>query len=160
MDSLPWFHIERATREALGALADMTIANIAEEQANWSTGERPPEQGPARRAIETALFGPEPAARAFVAIAEGTPIGMAYVSELFPGRDLRRGWFLKLLYVSAPRRGKGVGSALIRHVRHAAEEAGAERLELHTHPDNEGARRLYQRLGMNAPPRIVYRYDL
>ena len=156
----PWLHIQRATPAERDALAAMLVANIAEEEENWPTNAVIPDLETARAATADALFGPAPAARALVAIAQREVIGAAFLCDLFPGNGLRRGWFLKQLFVAPDHRGRGVGTALIMHARHHAEEAGADRLELHTAPGNDGARRLYERLGMSAPPRVVYRFDL
>ncbi len=150
--------IRAATPADVAGLAALARIAAAEEAGRFG-GPEPPAQAAAEAAIADALFGPRPAARAFLAEAGGAVIGAAYVSELFPGSSLRRAWFLKDVHVAAERRGQGVGAALIRSVLDAARRAGADRLELHAHPDNAGARRLYERLGFTEPRRSVYRVD-
>lgn len=52
-------------------------------------------------------------------------------------------------------RGRGVGAALMRTL-----VDGADRVELHTHPDNRSARTLYERLGFERREQVVYRLEL
>jgi GNAT superfamily N-acetyltransferase len=58
-----------------------------------------------------------------------------------------RAWFLDLLYVRPRSRNRGLGRELLRAAAEQARDAGAEMLELEVLESNEGARRLYERLG-------------
>jgi GNAT superfamily N-acetyltransferase len=66
-----------------------------------------------------------------------------------------RMWFLEIVYVRREARGRGVGVELIREVARRAHEAGAEMLELEVLESNEGARRLYDRLGFRTVERSL-----
>jgi len=59
--------------------------------------------------------------------------------------------YLEDLYVAPAARGRGVGEALIEAVYRAADDRGATRTYWVTEETNEGARRLYDRLAMQAP---------
>jgi len=64
------------------------------------------------------------------------------------------------LYVVAGRRGEGIGRALIEAGAAVARGRGAHRLEWVTAPDNEAARRLYDRTGATSEPSIEYELRL
>jgi GNAT superfamily N-acetyltransferase len=66
-----------------------------------------------------------------------------------------RMWFLEVVYVRPGARGRGIGVELIREVARRAHEAGAEMLELEVLESNEGARRLYDRLGFRTVERSL-----
>ena len=57
-------------------------------------------------------------------------------------------------------RGQGVGEALSREGIRLARAAGAQSVELTSHPSREAANRLYQRLGFERRETNVYRYLL
>lgn len=46
-------------------------------------------------------------------------------------------------------RGNGIGSGLLRHILEAAHKLGAKRATLEVRASNDGARRLYERLGFH-----------
>jgi ribosomal-protein-alanine N-acetyltransferase len=50
-------------------------------------------------------------------------------------------------------RGSGMGSAILRHVLAEAKRLGANRATLEVRASNDGARRLYERLGFHAAGR-------
>jgi RimJ/RimL family protein N-acetyltransferase len=52
--------------------------------------------------------------------------------------------------IDAKRRGKGYGTAVMKLVEERARELGKSRVGLHVFAHNEGARRLYERLGYGA----------
>ncbi len=64
------------------------------------------------------------------------------------------------LYVVEAERGKGVGRALIEASAAIAKERGAHQLQWVTAPDNETARRLYDRTGAESEPSIEYELRL
>jgi ribosomal protein S18 acetylase RimI-like enzyme len=55
--------------------------------------------------------------------------------------------FVKDLVVQETWRGRGIGEALMRHAFRAFHARGVSAVELKVHADNEGAVRLYERLG-------------
>ncbi|MEO1057499.1 MAG: GNAT family N-acetyltransferase, partial [Actinomycetota bacterium] len=56
-------------------------------------------------------------------------------------------WYIQAVAVDEAGRGKGVGSALLAHAEQTAHEVGAQRMALDVSVNNDGARRLYERLG-------------
>jgi GNAT superfamily N-acetyltransferase len=64
------------------------------------------------------------------------------------------------LYVAAAERGTGVGRALIEASAEVARERGVTVLQWVTAPDNETARRLYERTGAESEPSIEYELRL
>ncbi len=58
--------------------------------------------------------------------------------------------YLQDLYVDGNQRGKGTGEALIEAVASLAREKNASRLYWLTHESNSAARRLYDRVALNA----------
>ena len=156
-------------------LIQATIGGIG-----WAlTGE---DGDPGAVSVLSALF-PRPGHRlsfeqALVAEEDGTPLGLAvsYPGDGAEGlddpyrarlRDLGQPsiiqteaqpdeWYLDTLATRPEARGRGVGSALVEAVAKRAREAGHARLGLLVEPANDGARRLYARLGfMEAGRRTV-----
>jgi len=70
-------------------------------------------------------------------------------------RRTARMWFLEVVYVRAAARGRGLGVELIHEVARRAQADGAEMLELEVLESNEGARRLYDRLGFRTVERSL-----
>jgi GNAT superfamily N-acetyltransferase len=66
-----------------------------------------------------------------------------------------RYWFLDLLYVRRDARDTGVGRALLEEATRRAAEAGVEAIELEVFESNDGARRLYDRLGFRTVDRTL-----
>jgi GNAT superfamily N-acetyltransferase len=77
-------------------------------------------------------------------------VGVAVATSRGP-----RMWFLDVVYVRPPARGRGIGVELIREVARQAHEAGAEMVELEVLETNAGARRLYERLGFHTVERSL-----
>ena len=70
-----------------------------------------------------------------------------------------RAW-IEDVVVDESARGRGVGEALSREAIRLAGEAGAQAVDLTSHPSREAANRLYQRLGFERRETNVYRYSL
>lgn len=74
--------------------------------------------------------------------------------------------YLAELYVVPPRRGQGLGRALLAHVIDLARELGADRIELGTSEDDVAARKVYEKAGFTrfegegGPLMFVYEQDL
>ena len=64
-----------------------------------------------------------------------------------PDAELPRTWYLESLHVAKTARGRGVGTALIRHAARAAAAEGCERMSVCIVRGNERAGDLYRRLG-------------
>lgn len=64
------------------------------------------------------------------------------------------------LFVAEPRRGEGVGRALIETSASVARERGARHLEWATAPDNEDAQRLYDSTGAERSEWVEYELEI
>lgn len=123
----------------------------AEGRAALAYALRPEAPGATLIALD---YGPEAAK----APAQPTAVGLATLYAMWPGKDLAPTCFLKELYVASSARGRGVGERLIREAGRRAAEIGAERLDLTTGGDNDGAQRFYERVGASRAPDVIYRF--
>jgi GNAT superfamily N-acetyltransferase len=82
-----------------------------------------------------------------VAWRDGEVAGLASVAIAHPGFDLMRLLFLKELFVRDGFRGSGTGRGLIEFLAGYCLAEGIGRIDLTTEDGNEGAVRLYERLG-------------
>jgi GNAT superfamily N-acetyltransferase len=104
--------------------------------------------------LETALFGPHPAAEAVIAELGGAPeprphgaVGFALFYTTFSTWLCRPGIWLEDLYVSPAHRGSGVGGTLISHLARLAVQRGCGRLDWSALDWNVTAVRFYEKLG-------------
>ena len=111
--------------------------------------EREPDAVEATEAlIETALFGPAPAAYAHVAVDdEGDTVGFALWFLNFSTWRGRHGIYLEDLYVRPSARGCGAGRALLTELARICVERGYARLEWWVLDWNVDAHGFYRRLG-------------
>lgn len=72
--------------------------------------------------------------------------------------DWRNGdiWWIQSVYVDPAHRGEGLYRTLHEHVRGRAEETGAVGLRLYVDRENEDARAVYERLGMERSRYVVF----
>jgi len=73
------------------------------------------------------------------------PIGMAWFQ--FRERDGRKSIYLFDFQIDAAERGKGYGTQALQRIEELARSMGAERMSLNVMGWNDGARRLYERVG-------------
>ncbi len=74
-------------------------------------------------------------------------VGAAALAAVWPGPGLRRGLFLKDLFVTASRRGEGIGAALMRTAARFAVDGGWGRIDWTAARDNAPLRAFYRGLG-------------
>ncbi|CAM4267392.1 MULTISPECIES: GNAT family N-acetyltransferase [Vibrio] len=70
-------------------------------------------------------------------------LGFVQLYPSFSSVAMKRMWYLNDLFVAEPARKKGVGKALLQHVKRYALETNALTVKLATAVDNETARKLY-----------------
>ena len=122
-----------------------TILRFVRELAAF---EREPDAVAATEAmLAEALFGARPAAEAVIALADGAPVGFALFFHNFSTWEGRRGLYLEDLYVTPAVRGRGVGTALLRHLATLAVERGCARFEWSVLDWNEAAIAFYRSMG-------------
>ncbi len=98
------------------------------------------------RALD-AMWAPPARGFALLATVDAEPAGYAVVCFGFSLEYFGRDALLDELFVRPGRRGRKIGTALLRSVEEACREAGVEALHLEVDDDNEAGRRLYRRLG-------------
>ena len=96
---------------------------------------------------------------ALIAQREGALLGLASLSPVLFGGALQWMLFLKDLYVSGASRGLGVGRVLLAAAARTAVEEYYCRIDWTTDGRNEGAQRLYDRLGVPRQDKRYYRLD-
>ena len=110
--------------------------------------EREPDAVEATEAtLAEALFGPRPAAEGVIAEEAGEPMGIALFFHNFSTWTGRRGLYLEDLYVTPAARGRGVGTALLRHLAGIALERDCARFEWAVLDWNAEAIGFYRTLG-------------
>lgn len=97
--------------------------------------------------LHAALFGDHPAAEAVIAEEAGGALGFAIFFHNFSTWTGRRGLYLEDLYVTPAARGRGVGTALLRHLAGLALDRGCARFEWSVLDWNEPAVRMYRAIG-------------
>jgi GNAT superfamily N-acetyltransferase len=109
--------------------------------------------------VERHLYGEHPTEIALAEI-DGRAVGVASFGMLFPGPALTGHLQLKDLYVRDGARGLGAGEALLRFLARLAQDRGCTRLDWTTETWNEGAQRLYDRIGAaRLAQKIYYRLE-
>lgn len=83
-------------------------------------------------------------------------VGCAAVCAVYPGPGLRKGLFLKELFVASRARGQGIGRALMAHVATLAVAEGYGRLDWTADPGKPDLIRFYEALGANIMPDKVF----
>jgi len=83
-------------------------------------------------------------------------IGVAALAVVWPGPGLRRGLFLKELFVTASRRGQGIGGALIQAAARLAVESGAGRIDWTADRDDAPLLAFYQSLNAAELPKKLF----
>ena len=97
--------------------------------------------------LTEALFGTRPAAEGVIAEEGDQPLGIALFFHNFSTWTGRRGLYLEDLYVTPAARGRGVGTALLRHLAGVALDRGCARFEWAVLDWNVEAIGFYRTLG-------------
>ena len=111
---------------------------------------------PPRAAIVADLLDLPPGVRLLVAEEDGLVLGLAFLSPLYPGPGLRRGLFLKELYVAGAARGRGLGRTLMAGCATAAAEGGYGRIDFTAAKADERLLAFYRALGAAPDPRRTF----
>lgn len=114
---------------------------------------------PARGEIVANLLDRPPGVDIIVAVTDAV-IGFAALCPLFPGPGLRKGLFLKELYVDRTMRGRGVGRGLIEAVAAHAVAGGYARVDWTADAGDPGLGAFYRATGARAMrDKLFYRLD-
>ncbi|MFN3435262.1 MAG: GNAT family N-acetyltransferase [Sphingomonas sp.] len=124
------------------------VATILGFVRDLATFEREPDAVEATEdSLHEALFGPWAAAEAVIAEDGDGALGFALFFHNFSTWTGRRGLYLEDLYVTPAARGKGVGTALLRHLARLAVERGCGRFEWAVLDWNADAIAFYRQMG-------------
>jgi GNAT superfamily N-acetyltransferase len=97
--------------------------------------------------LRETLFGAEPKAEVVFAMVDGAEAGFALFFHNYSTFHGRLGIYLEDLYVRPELRGRGVGTALLRHLAGLAIERDCRRLEWSVLDWNEPALAFYRAIG-------------
>lgn len=109
-------------------------------------------------ALAQATMREQEGTRFVLCLHQGEPVGLGCFAVLRQGHELKGLIFIKDLFVRAEWQGQGLGSALMRFIADFAVKRGIGRIDLATGRDNEGAQRLYDRLGGVRQPAVYYNF--
>ena len=127
------------------------VAALCEAMQDHYGADRPP-----RAAIVADLLDLPPGVRILIAEQGGEIVGVAFLSPLYPGPGLRKGLFLKELYVAAPARGRGVGRALLAAVAAVAVQDGYGRVDWTAAAGDTRLMAFYEGLGAVPDPKRAF----
>jgi GNAT superfamily N-acetyltransferase len=106
------------------------------------------------------LAGEPGMARAALAFQGSDCCGLAVTSRLWPAEGIASALLIKVLFVSEPSRGQGIGKRILRFLAQHCAAEGIARMDLTTEDWNEGAIRFYERNGAKVQTRKIYlRFD-
>ena len=94
---------------------------------------------------------------ALLAERDGATFGLATLNPVLFGGAFQWMLFLKDLYVTRQARGLGIGRALLTAMARIAVDENYCRIDWTTDAANQGAQRLYDRLGVSRHDKIFYR---
>ncbi len=97
------------------------------------------------------LFADAPLIHGVIAEQDSRPVGFATWTLSLTTFDCRRAMFVEDVFVTAARRGIGIGYMLFRHMAREAVAQGCARMDWHVLDWNEPALRFYARLGATPP---------
>lgn len=147
--------IRRATREDAPALIRLITALADFEKLV------PPDAEARQRLIEDG-FSELPKFETLLGFCDGEkePVGYAVFFETYSTFLARRGFFLEDLFVLQSHRGRGIGSALLRHCIRLAHERDCGRMEWTCLDWNTNAQSTYERMGARRlSDWLLYRLD-
>jgi len=111
--------------------------------------------------VERHVLAPGAAASVLVADVDGTVVGFASYSMLWPAAEAAASAFLKEVFVEEAHRGLGIGRALFGAVSSDAQRRGATRLDWTVDASNPSAAAFYEALGSSvAEGKVYYRRSL
>ena len=146
----PSIIVRRAVTADQGSLARL----LSDMQAHYGSPDPP---GGAAEVARLLTRDGERLPFALLAERDGTALGLATLNPVLFGGAYQWELFLKDLYVTEQARGFGIGRALLVKMARVAIEQNYCRIDWTTDATNEGAQRLYDRLGVPRHGKVFYR---
>ena len=146
----PSIIVRRAATADQGTLARL----LSDMQAHYGSPDPP---GGASEMARLLTRDGERLPFALLAERDGTALGLATLNPVLFGGAFQWELFLKDLYVTEQARGLGIGRALLVAMARVAVEQNYCRIDWTTDASNEGAQRLYDRLGVPRHGKVFYR---
>lgn len=97
--------------------------------------------------LQQALFSQPPLVRVLLAEIEGTPVGFAMFYATYSSLLTQPCLWLDDLFVQSPVRGRGVGTALLKHLAQIAESTNCGRMEWTVNAKNAAGIAFYEKQG-------------
>lgn len=97
------------------------------------------------------LCAPRPLAEAYFFIHDGRPVGYCLLASAFSNEAGGRVQWIEEIYVQPAHQGHGLGHEFFAYLE-AHRAPDVKRFRLEVEPDNEAAKRLYQKMGFRPLP--------
>jgi GNAT superfamily N-acetyltransferase len=133
-----------------------TVVDLLHEMSGHYNHGRPSDRSHIKQNLQDNILGPESGVRLLLAMDEGRAVALASVAVLYPALRERGQLFLKELFVVSSHRGRGIGTALIRHLAEYALANNCVRLDWTVDRDNGQALEFYSGLGAKPATDKVY----
>lgn len=143
-----------AVRRAVAADSAVLARLLSDMQAHYGSPDPP---GGASEVARLLTRAGEQLPFALLAERDGAVLGFATLTPVLYGGAYQWLLFLKDLYVTEQARGLGIGRALLVAMARIAVEQNYCRIDWTTDATNEGAQRLYDRLGVPRHDKPFYR---
>ena len=143
-----------AVRRAVAADRSTLARLLSDMQAHYGSPDPP---GGASEMARLLTREGEHLPFALLAQRDGVVLGLATLTPVLFGGAYQWELFLKDLYVTEQARGLGIGRALLVAMARIAVEQNYCRIDWTTDLTNEGAQRLYDRLGVPRHGKVFYR---
>jgi GNAT superfamily N-acetyltransferase len=145
--------IRHATADDLSAISGLCAAHAAYERAAFKSN------GHSERLV-LALTSTQPRVRLIIAEHGCTPVGYVALSREFSTWSGREFVHMDCLFVTANKRGLGIGRRLFEAALTAATQDGIGEIQWQTPDWNSDAIRFYHRLGAHAVTKLRFRMTL
>jgi GNAT superfamily N-acetyltransferase len=147
-------HVRRGTRDDLGALVALTLAEAREAEGIVADAER------VRAGVLAGLEDPSVSAYWVVVSPDGEVVASASVVREWS--DWRAGhyWWIQSMFVTPARRKLGLVSQLLRAIADEARSQNALELRLYVHRKNTAAIAAWERAGFRCAPYHLMRAPL
>jgi len=133
-----------------------TVVDLLYEMSSHYNDGHPSDRSLIEQNLLDNILGPHSGVRLLLVLDEGRAVGLASIAMLYPAVREQGQLHLKELYVVSSHRGRGIGTALLRHLAGYAIAKNCIRLDWTVERSNVRALRFYEGLGATSAPNKVY----